>query len=114
VTPDEIIIADAPLDPGQILFTQDLYSSDQTLAPGEGELAVRETGISLGQATVYLLRPGDMPANRQRPDAHRWRFVLIHFRFDLEELPPGRSYAEARFTVEFDDSQAVALELHQT
>ncbi len=53
-----------------------------------------------------------MPANRRRPDAHRWRFVLIHFRFDLEELPPGRSYTEARFAVEFDDSQTRALELH--
>jgi len=112
VTPDEIIIADAPLDPGQVLFTQDLFSSDQTLAPGEGTLAVRETSVTLGQPTVYVLRSGDMPANQRRPDAHRWRFVLIHFRFDLEELPPGRSYTESRFTVKFDDSQTVALELH--
>jgi hypothetical protein len=112
VTPDETVIADAPLDPEQILLTQDLFSSDQTLGPGEGELAVRETSITLGQPTVYVLRPGDMPANRRRPDAHRWGFILIHFRFDLEELPPGRSYTEARFAVEFGDSQTIALELH--
>ena len=111
MTPDESIIADAPLDPEQILFTQDLFSSDQTLGPSEGELAVRETSITVGQPTVYVLRSGDMPANRRRPDAHRWRFVLIHFRFDLEKLSPGRSYTEAHFAVEFDDSQTVALEL---
>jgi len=112
VNPAETVIADDPLDPGPVLFTQDLYSTDQTLAPGDGELAVREATVAVRRPTVYLLRPGDMPANKRRPDAHQWQFVLIHFRFDLKELPAGRSYATARFAVEFDDHRAMALELH--
>lgn len=111
MTPREAIIADAPLDPEDVLCTQDLFSSDQTLAWGKGDLAVREASVTLGKPTVYVLPPAQVPGSSYRPDARQWRFVAINFRFDLEELPPGRSYTEARFAVKFDDSQAIALEL---
>lgn len=112
MTPDQVIIADPPLTAGQILITQDLYSTDQTLAPGGGALDIRETGITIGQPTMYSITPGEYPALRRRPDQNRWNFTLIHFCFDLEDLPPAREYAEATFAVRFSHNDVTAHDLY--
>jgi hypothetical protein len=109
---DEIIVDEGPLAPGRVLVTQDLYSADRALSAGSRELGVREGGVTIGIPTVYTLWPADFPAMARRPDVHRWRYLLVHFRFDLEELSSRRRYNEARFIVEFDHPQTVALSLH--
>jgi len=107
----QIVPADEPLAPEEIFLRQDLFSTGPALS-GAGEQGIREAGIDIGIPTVELLLPRDFPELRRRPDAARWTFVLLHFRYDLKPLPAGRNYHAAGFEVEIHHAQAAALELH--
>ena len=61
---------------------------------------------------VYDLGPAALESLARRRDADRWRYLVIHFRFDLEELTETRRYRRARFTVELGHRDCLALALH--
>lgn len=109
---DVIAVDDSPLAPGQVLAEIDLFSTDQTLSHGSGGHGVREGGVAFGMPTVYTIRPKDFPGMERRPDADRWNYALVHFRFDLEALPRGRRYVSAQFKVAFDHPKSIALALY--
>jgi len=107
----EIAPADDPLSPGEILLRQDLFSTGPSLS-GAGEQAIREAGVDIGIPTTELLLPREFPELRRRPDAGRWTFVLLHFRYELMPLPARREYRTASFEVEVHHAEAAALELY--
>jgi hypothetical protein len=111
--PDGIIIPDTPLSSDQILFTQDLYSLQQTLAPGGRHRRVRETQTKVGKPWTFELCPDDFTNDvvRRNLDFASWRFLVICFFFDLEELGQGEHYREAVFEVDFEHQDATAVQL---
>lgn len=103
------VSADAPAtDAGEPLFRQDLF----TVGLFKADRRPRDAGVQVRQPTVYRLTPGELSELRRRPDYRRWLFQLIHFRFDLEALPPGRQYSSASFSVAFEREDARFMEVH--
>jgi hypothetical protein len=93
------------------LFQQDLVDTPK-LAKSAEPGGTREAGVRVHQPTVYRLSPGDFSELRRRPDFHRWLFQLVHFRFDLEKVPPRHEYISASFSVAFDRDDARFMEVH--
>jgi hypothetical protein len=106
------IVVDDPHSAAGTLVRDDLFSVDQALGAEDHARGVREGGIAVRHPAVYDLRSGDFPTLGRRKDAHLWHFLLVHFRFDLEELPGGRHYERARFTVQLGDVRSIAVALH--
>jgi len=81
----------------------DLYAEEPAARGTQGRL-VREAGVLFGRPTVGPVADDELPGFAQRrPDLGRWRFTQLVLPFDLEDLPGGKRYAEAKVRMTFDD-----------
>lgn len=109
---DLALLAEERLWPEATLSYLDLLAPDERWGDNHGP-TIRESGGHVGRPMVYPLPAGDLPpALRSRAAAGRHRYYGLLLAFDLDDLPHGRRYASADFSVDLDDDRVVAAAVH--
>ncbi|MBV9314526.1 MAG: hypothetical protein JO100_12525 [Pseudonocardia sp.] len=103
------LIPNRRMTPDEVLTHEDLYSEEQLLGESGERRRVREGGIQVGIAVVYSFDLAEFPELvRRRPNLQRRAFLLVEFKFDLDDLSGARRYTKARFEVGLNTPHAIA------
>jgi hypothetical protein len=94
----------------EVLAVHDLCA-EQVLLGGQTR-RVKEAQVTIGKPQVFPLVQSSFPFRlATKVDFLRWRYFRVLFPFTLSKPSLGRFYAETRYEVELDESDAIALQL---
>jgi hypothetical protein len=93
-----------------MIASLDLYVETKVL--GQDSRFTREAGISFGRPRFGPVADAELSLlDQRRPDLTKWRFTALAVPFDLEDLPNGRHYTEAKVRMAFDDPDVRSVRL---